>query len=380
VVVDERTGRAFVLDGDDTVGVLDTRTGALLQRVAVGRAAIALAVDERTGRVFVVNSYMRAGATGTVSVLDALDGHLLRTVPVGYVPYAVAVDERAGRVFILNTGTATDLRGAVSVLDATNGRFLRTIYAGPNGGPCVTYFALTVDARHSRLLAITGGLINNQPGMTLSVLDTRTGRLVHTRVQPTFGRFSVDEGTNRTFVVSNGVLSVLQTTSGQLLRRVPEGQSFGALVDGRRGHVYLGGPTGMSILDAATETLRRTVALGRYPAEPMAVETRTGHVLVTISGPFDANYMPIEEGRVSVLDGRTGAVLRTVTVGPGPAAVAIDERTGHAFVVSSGGILSSADSWGWVPSPLRRWLPFLPPPGVRRRIIPGSVSTVDVVQ
>ncbi len=379
VVVDGRAARAFVLDGNGTMSVLDTRSGTLLRQVAVGRAS-ALALDARTERVFVVNAYiMYAGGNGTVSVFDAHTWRLLRTVPVGHLPYALAIDERAGRVFVLNVSSTINSGGPVSVLDATSGRLLRTMYAGPNGGPLIAPFTLTVDARHGRLLVITGGLINNEPGTALAVLNTHSGRLVRApRIQPAPNGVAVDEETNRSFIAGYGVLDIVETTSGRVLRHVPVSQRFGALVDGRRGRLYMGSPTGVSILNAATGATLRAVALGQYPAVPMAVDEQTGHVVAAIMGPTDANDMPTGYGHVDVLDGRTGAVLRAVTVGVGPRAVAIDARTGHAFITTSGGAISVPDTWGWIPSSLRRWIPFLPPPGSHLRTIPGSVSMLDV--
>jgi YVTN family beta-propeller protein len=40
-------------------------------------------------------------------------------------------------------------------------------------------------------------------------------------------------------------------------------------------------------------------------------------------------------GAVSVLDARSGSVIRTVRVGQFPAAVAVDERVGRAFVTNT---------------------------------------------
>jgi DNA-binding beta-propeller fold protein YncE len=65
VVLDERSGRAFVLDHQtNTVRVLD-----------VGGAPRRLAVDERTGRVFLVRHDERGH---TLLVLDARDGAVRR--------------------------------------------------------------------------------------------------------------------------------------------------------------------------------------------------------------------------------------------------------------------------------------------------------------
>jgi YVTN family beta-propeller protein len=67
VAVDERSGRVFVaskgpLDsnlvplGNGTVTVLDEHSGAVLHSIGVGTYPTAIAVDERAGRAFVVNA------------------------------------------------------------------------------------------------------------------------------------------------------------------------------------------------------------------------------------------------------------------------------------------------------------------------------------
>src|SRR5438445_1212996 len=42
---------------------------------------------------------------------------------------------------------------------------------------------------------------------------------------------------------------------------------------------------------------------------------------------------------------RTGTVLRTIAVGVRPLAVAVDERTGRAFVVNYGGAVRASAPW-----------------------------------
>jgi hypothetical protein len=94
-----------------------------------------------------------------------------------------------------------------------------------------------------------------------------------------------------------------------------------------------------------------------------------------------------------------GAIVRTVVVGSAPLSVAVDERSGHAFVLSrsadspdaasvsmidtvTGVLLRTqavvTDVWGWMPPWLRRWLPFV---SQRRRRIPsvsGRASVLDL--
>jgi len=107
VVVDEMTGRAFVLNGfDNSVTVLDARTGTLLRTSVIGASVHDMAIDTVTGRLYVTTA---AGIT----LLDATSGAVLRTVAVGMQPGIVAINAHTGQVIITNTG-----RNSVSILDA----------------------------------------------------------------------------------------------------------------------------------------------------------------------------------------------------------------------------------------------------------------------
>jgi len=85
----------------------------------------------------------------------------------------------------------------------------------------------------------------------------------------------------------------------------------------------------------------RSITVGQSPG-PIAVDTRTGRVFVVNRGPLDSGYggsgnpLGSSAGSVSVLDATTGHVLRTQTVGRGPALIAVDERLGRVFVVNRG--------------------------------------------
>ncbi len=83
---------------------------------------------------------------------------------------------------------------------------------------------------------------------------------------------------------------------------------------------------------AAAPPLPRVVRVGRNPFA-LAVDARAGRVFVLDGGTgTGANYALTDPGYVSVLDATTGAVVRTVAVGRGLQAVAVDAATGRAFV------------------------------------------------
>jgi DNA-binding beta-propeller fold protein YncE len=162
--MDEADSRLFV--GDDVrlppfhgvVRVFDTRTGALVHTVAVGRPSNPgiVVVDERCGRAFITN-----GLAGTVSVLDARQAVVVRTVAIGPHLGALTVDQRRGRVVVVGAGTVsggTATRpGRVSVLDARRGAILSSAAAG--WGPV----AVAADERTGHALVTNAGGVMRVP-------------------------------------------------------------------------------------------------------------------------------------------------------------------------------------------------------------------------
>ena len=335
IVVDAQTHRAFVPTipfgvGSASMNVLDTDTGAILRRLTIGGNWNPLpVVDERAGRVVVAASVQvryGPGIAGIVRVLDARSGALVRAVTVGLFPQGVAVDEQTGRAFVTSPGFAG--AGLVGVLDTRTGRLLRTVLAGLHPSPLM-----------------------------------------------------VDEQTGRAFVPTNVGVSVLDTRSGAVLRTVAVGQGRLAglpLLDARSGRVFVvirslaqaPLPGSIIVLDARNGAVVRRVALGGSPGL-VAVDERAGRVIVLTRGwPGTINH-------VSILDARTGAILHTLPVGVAAHAMAVDERNGHVFVINGPGFVILPDSWAWLPSWLRRRLPFLPPPGGHSRSVPAGVTMID---
>jgi DNA-binding beta-propeller fold protein YncE len=423
IVVDARTHRAFITTIPSGVGragmnVLDTDTGAILRRVAIGGNGNPLpVVDARAGRIVVAASVqVRSGpaVAGIVRVLDARSGVPVRTVTVGLFPQAVAVDGQTGRAFVTSEGFAG--AGLVGVLDTRTGRLLRTVDVGMDPHDqilvdtrwervFVPVYSHTgnghvsvLDARSGRLLytiaagkapvwmamdARTGrAFVVDGAGTGLRVLDTRSGHLLRTVLAGLHPSFPlVDEQTGRAFVPTDAGMSVLDTGSGVVLRNVAlgQGQSAGLpLLDARSGRVFVVVmslafaplPGSIIVLDARNGAVVRRVALGGSPGR-VVVDERTGHVVVLIGGwPGTINH-------VSILDARTGALLRTLPVGVAAHAMAVDERNGHVFVINGPGFVTRPDSWAWLPAWLRRRLPFLPPLGRHSRPVPGGVTMIN---
>jgi hypothetical protein len=117
---------------------------------------------------------------------------------------------------------------------------------------------------------------------------------------------------------------------------------------------------------------------------PLALGVAAAYYVVVVR-TGQGQWPSTTPGRVQVLDGRTGRRLRTVAVGRGPAALAVEERSDHVFVANSYGTptdpgsMSRLVAWGrsWLPAWGPRWLARLaqPPPSLRTQ--PGTVTVLD---
>lgn len=318
--------------------------------IAVGQNPTAVAVDTQTARAFVLNTGTldRLGnptGPGSVSVLDTASGAVLGTVVVGTDPNAAAVDEARGRVFVVNGGSFDSYgrqtgRGTVSVLDARTAHVLRTVTVGVAPG------AVVVDQQTGHVFVLNRGTGGNDRG-SVSVLDARTGLLLRTVLVGVYpASAAIDMPLGRLFVanlVSNTV-SVLDTRRAVLLLTITLGPAPGTAValavDARTQRVialslppHLAGGGGgilghVTTFNATTGHLVRVVPLPGPAA--LGVDQRAGHAFV--SGGT------VRGGSVSMLDTRSGTVLTTIHMRTYPGAMAVDPQGHRAFVLTTGAL------------------------------------------
>ncbi len=142
---------------------------------------------------------------------------------------------------------------------------------------------------------------------------------------------------------SSGLVAVVSrrtSTTGPVIATVRVGRyPFDLAVDGRRGHVFVvnadkGGSGSVSMLDATTGRLLRTVPVGfvggfigfTLGVQEVVVDSQAGRVFVT------------RLGRTVLLDAASGRVLRVLGIGVGPGGLAVDERSGRAFMDTADGV------------------------------------------
>lgn len=362
LALDAATRRAFVSNADDdTVSVLDVDSGALLSTVTLGPRGIAgynpmpVVADPRDGHIF-------AGANGALYMLNATTGVVISITPLGQTPLNLAVDERAGRVFAMSE------RGIMSIFDARTAALLR--HVDVNGVPGT----LIVDAVAGRIAVLARD-------NSVRLLDARSGADLHVvSLTDTLTFLAADPWTGRLFVGSPqrnntaGVLRMLDVRTGRVLRAIPvaPGAAWGHAVATRDGRLFVATASGGAVLvfNGRSGRLLESIYAGPFPFS-LAVDGRRGRAFV-LNG---------WGGALTVLGTRPGKVERTIFIGAQPTAVAVDEQGGHVFVVDSGGLEERPDPWqdvpAWAPRGLARWLPFLPPPGMRTLFAPPSVTVLD---
>jgi DNA-binding beta-propeller fold protein YncE len=185
------------------VAMLDSRTYRLLRVTPIARGATQILISDRTGRAFVVHAYGPRSPT-SVTVLDTRTGKVLRRAPCGQgLLFDALIAPQAGRLFL-----ATSRLGSLSP-------------------PFKLHVLDTATGKHVRLFALSwahakGGMKWTSASL-LSVLDTRTGSLVAATRIPVVSdaKLALDSGTGKVFVTGNGnSVTVLDTRTGVILHRI----------------------------------------------------------------------------------------------------------------------------------------------------------------
>jgi len=427
-VVDDVSGHTFLTLSDSRgyahIIILDTASGRVRRTIPIVADNLnALAVDPRAGRVFLATDTCLDGActrtAGTVRIFDARTCGLVRVVRVGPDAGALAVDAQAGRVYVgaaapapaSCTGACPSADGVLVALDTRRGRIVRAIPPHVQG---VTQVDIALDRRGGRLVVV--GYSYNGPGM-VNLFDSASGRLLHT-LPLTTGVWRppvIDGATGRAFVAigaasgttTTGSVDVIDSATGALVRAVPPPGGVARLaVDERAGRAlattfgpahrtvynFAGGggvvemiPTGsgrLLILDARSGALVHTITTGPGTTA-MAVDTRRGHVFVASTGAITPAGAYAGPGTLTVVDERRGTIVRRIPVNVNPTALTFDEQTQHLFIAYQGSPLISPtpDPWTWMPAWLRRRLPFVPHGASRSptaSTASGGISVLDM--
>jgi DNA-binding beta-propeller fold protein YncE len=255
----------------------------------------------------------------------------------------------------------------VALLDAQTGKLLGTFASVGASG-----VGITVDERPDRVFLASSAGVTVDDAVTAKALRTFAP-------QPALGfpsytpRVVVDEATGRAYVLSGASMSQLSGASVKPILTTLTGLRT-LVFDRRHGHIdilALSGPYAspvagdgrLLLLDERTGVVQRMVTVGTSPSI-VALDPARGRVFVLNTGVNLDGRTVHEAGSVTVLDARRGSVTATLPAGIRPDDLAVDTATGHALVLSQGGTVGQTAGWSWFPSWLRCRLPFMAPAGV----------------
>ena len=263
--------------------------------------------------------YVANNGGSTVSVIDTATNTVTGSIAVGSGPGEIATDPGAGRAYVGNFNS-----GTVSVVDLASRATVATLGTGGLG--------VAVDPGLGRLYVVTPS--------QLTVFDTATLQVVSTLGASGAGWWdvAVDPLKHVGYLAGLGGQGItvvdLTTTSVVATIAVPGPIRFALAVDPDRGLVYAATdtqPGTLSVVDAATNTVARTIVVGDFPSHVMPVSAST--VYVTDLGSND----------LAVVDPGTGAVTRT-PLGSKPAGLAAVGSTTYVALNGANSVVTLGNS------------------------------------
>ncbi len=309
--------------------------GALVLAATIGTAhparaaqpqptAVAVAISPASGHLFGVSEIL---GQSWVSMLNTHCGRELSAVTVPTGANQILVDDPSGHVFLSS-------RDATVMLSTRTGRILAH---------------LTWKSGDADMQTLSGrlGFLYVTAGAQLHQIDARTGRELRSVPLSThpFASVVVHERTERVFTFDGaGVLRVYNARTLQLLRKMtihnpPPAYTLVVApvltaTENENAVFLISGQTRQNIitLNAATGAVQQTVRVPVSIGVAVALDTRTGHAFVVSSG--NSGEPPYTNGVVTTMNMNTGKVLRTVQVGVEASHLAVDPSSNHLFVLS----------------------------------------------
>ena len=238
----------------------------------------------------------------------------------------IIFDDRLERVYLLS------YEGQLVAIDAKTNRAISTLAVSAASNTVVSW-DLAIDPVSGRIFVY---FVNESSsyGGSLAVIDAQTNSVVATiapRVTGDFGigGVAVNPVTGCVYVgnFSYGVAVVDGTTNSQLGSFAFDSQTFDVAVNAVANRVFVLTGAGVEVIDGASNVVVNTIGVPNGRA--VAANTRTGRVYVT-SGEGHG------DGGVTVLDGQSGSVLKTLTVMNRPENITIDATANRIYVANIG--------------------------------------------
>jgi YVTN family beta-propeller protein len=251
---------------ENTVAVLDTTTGSVLNTFGVAAAPNQLAVSPDGGTLYVANS-----GSNLVSIHDTSTGMPIGFVPVA-APYGLALNPAGSRLYV-----SSIITNEVTVLDTATGQTVGRIPVG------VTPVGVTVNGAGTRVY------VANRGSGTVSTIDAVTNSVIATTPVGSLPQQVALSADGRRLYVANsgsGTVSVVDTNTFANFATVPVGPAPNGITLSRDGSVayVVNGDNTVSVINTATNTkVTGTVHIDTGPLGWVAVSPDGGSLYVSNS-------------------------------------------------------------------------------------------------
>ncbi len=176
-------------------------------------------------------------------------------------------------------------------------------------------------------------------------------------------------------------LVMLDPRDGSIQRLMSASYPSGLTFDETTNHVLILDMShrSVSILDGTSGRLVRTVALGAgaFPIDLLLDEPRHR----ALAGVITGYNVTTAATHIAVIDIRTGATLRVIPIDHALYPLTIDTANGHIVTTYQTMSATAPDRYDWIPGWLRSRLPWVPPPppslGPNQRLITHTALTID---
>jgi YVTN family beta-propeller protein len=343
LAVNTATSRVYVANfSSSTVSVLNASTGALIQTITVGSGPSALAVNSTTNTIFVANQ------TGnSVSVINGSTDDVTATLTVGTNPVSIGLNPITNKVFVANFSSNN-----VSVIDGSTNSVVSTVTAGTNP------IGIAVNPVSNQIYAA------NYYSASITQIDGTSYAATTINVGTGPYGIAVNTGTNEIYVANNAgnSLSVINGASATVSTVGVGTGPKGIAVNSVDNHLYLAdsGSNQVTMVDgslyptisvqtgqpadgtesAAFPTVVNPATNFTYLANTMAYVQ--GYTMPTCSickpkctycNDYAVEYYPL--GTVTVMNGNTGAITTTLTMGGAfPIAAAVNPVNNKIYVLN----------------------------------------------
>ena len=295
---------------------------------------------------------MKRGITVTNSLVNILSGRNLPTslnltppnltsagIKVGSEPRNLAINPIANTIYVANY-----LSDTISVLDGNHGdKVISNIRVGKSPA------GLAIDLTRNLLY------VSNERLNTVSVIDCRTNQIKSNFIvglSPT--GIGINPVTNTIYVISSLThsISVVDGKTYVLSKMLTVGKSpTGIGINPVTNTIYVTNQDSntTTVIDGRSNHVITNIHVGHSPYS-VDVNPKTNEIFVTNRGfPADGVITTVTDSMsVSVINGYTNEVIKTMSVGNSPEGIAVNPITNTIYVANSGSysvsILNGSDS------------------------------------